>query len=122
LVSGNAAHGAKIMKCFNERSLPVLSTLAKQYAICDQWFSSIPGPTIPNRMFTHGATSLGSVVQDPVCFNLKTIFEVMDNDRNNENDYRIYNHGLGTMLLTVGHIIHDQHGFREYGNFVSNLS
>jgi phospholipase C len=122
LVSGSTAHGAKIMKCFNEQSLPVLSTLAKQYAICDQWFSSIPGPTIPNRMFTHGATSLGSVVQDPVCFNLRTIFEIMDNDPNNENDYRIYHHGFGTMLLTVGHLIHDQHGFREYGNFVSDCA
>jgi phospholipase C len=117
LVSNDAVHGNNIMKCFDERSLPVLSTLAKQYAVCDHWFSSVPGPTIPNRMFAHAATSLGSVVQDPDCWNLKTIYEVLDSDPNNPNDYRIYHHNFGTILLTVQHLVHDQHGFREFNQF-----
>jgi phospholipase C len=120
LVSNDVAHGNKIMKCFNERSLPVLSTLARQYAVCDHWFSSVPGPTIPNRMFAHAATSLGSVVQDPDCWNLKTIYEVLDSDPNNPSDYRIYHHNFGTILLTVQHLVHDQHGFREYNQFDSD--
>ena len=120
LVSNDPAHGANIMKCFNERSLPVLSTLAKQYAVCDRWYSSLPGPTIPNRMFAHAATSLGSVVQDPDCWNLKTIFEVLDSDPDNPNDYRIYHHGFGTILLTVQHLLADQHGFREYNQFADD--
>jgi phospholipase C len=27
--------------------------------VCDQWFSSLPGPTWPNRFFLHGASSNG---------------------------------------------------------------
>src|ERR1700722_16591965 len=33
LVSDQAAHGANIMKCFTAATLPVLSTLAKEYAV-----------------------------------------------------------------------------------------
>ena len=33
--------------------------MATEFAICDQWHSSIPGPTWPNRFFVHGASSSG---------------------------------------------------------------
>jgi len=50
----------KIMACFNTPAqLPVICQLAKEFAICDQWFSSLPGPTWPNRFFVHGASSAG---------------------------------------------------------------
>jgi phospholipase C len=39
--------------------LPVIFQLASEFAICDQWFSSLPGPTWPNRFFVHGASSSG---------------------------------------------------------------
>jgi phospholipase C len=41
--------------------LPVLSGLAKGYAVCDHWFSSVPSETFPNRAFALAATSLGGV-------------------------------------------------------------
>ena len=45
------------MRCFAPGALPVLTALAKEFVLCDHWFSSIPGPTEPNRMFVHAATS-----------------------------------------------------------------
>ncbi len=49
-----------IMLCFDtKKDLPVLYQLATEYAVCDQWFSSLPGPTWPNRYFVHGASSNG---------------------------------------------------------------
>jgi phospholipase C len=51
----------RIMKCFSPQTLPVLTKLAQQFCVCDRWFSSIPGPTFPNRAFMHGATSMGRV-------------------------------------------------------------
>jgi phospholipase C len=49
-----------IMACFKTPTqLPVLYYLAQNYAVCDQWFSSMPGPTWPNRFFVHGASSNG---------------------------------------------------------------
>lgn len=47
-----------IMACFDtQKQLPVIHALATEFAICDHWFSSIPGPTWPNRFFVHGASS-----------------------------------------------------------------
>ncbi len=49
-----------IMACFATSSqLPVLYQLATEFALCDQWYSSLPGPTWPNRFFVHGASSSG---------------------------------------------------------------
>ena len=49
-----------IMACFaTATQLPVLYQLATEFAVCDQWHSSLPGPTWPNRFFVHGASSSG---------------------------------------------------------------
>ncbi len=49
----------KIMGCFSPEQVPVLTTLAREFAVCDRWFSSMPGPTWPNRFFIHAASSGG---------------------------------------------------------------
>jgi phospholipase C len=36
-----------------------LRTLAQEFAVCDQWYASVPGPTWPNRFFFHAASSNG---------------------------------------------------------------
>jgi phospholipase C len=48
-----------VMRCFLPEQLPVLDYLAREYAVCDQWFCSGPLPTWPNRMFIHAASSGG---------------------------------------------------------------
>jgi len=117
LVSNQASHGTSIMKCFTETTLPVLSTLAKQFAVCDHWFSSVPGATIPNRLFAHGAHSGGSLTQDIAIApsRLRTIFEIMD-DRDNPDTYRIYTDGASVLLANL-HLIHHQGGFHPYSDF-----
>jgi hypothetical protein len=49
----------QVMNCFDPVQLPVLSTLAKNFVLCDHWFADVPGPTMPNRAFVHAATSQG---------------------------------------------------------------
>jgi phospholipase C len=51
----------RIMNCFSKEQLPVLNKLAEEFAICDNWFSSIPGPTTPNRFFLLAGTSSGLI-------------------------------------------------------------
>ena len=53
------ADPAEVMKCFAPSQLPILNQLAGEFAICDHWFSSLPGPTFPNRFFAHAASSGG---------------------------------------------------------------
>jgi len=51
-----------IMNCFTPQQLPIISTLAVNYAVCDHWFASVPTQTQPNRSFVHAATSHGYVI------------------------------------------------------------
>jgi phospholipase C len=48
-----------IMRGFRPDQLPVLNALAREFAVCDRWFCSMPGPTWPNRFFVHAASSAG---------------------------------------------------------------
>ena len=57
----NAAQRAEVMKFFGAGELPVTHALADAFTVCDQWFSSVPGPTWTNRFFVHSGTSLGRV-------------------------------------------------------------
>jgi phospholipase C len=55
-----AADVGKVMACFDTPTqLPVLNALARNFLLCDHWYSSMPGPTWPNRFFVHGASSSG---------------------------------------------------------------
>jgi phospholipase C len=55
----NSANPGRVMDCFSPEQLPVLNQLAAEFAVCDRWFSSLPGPTWPNRFFMMAATSGG---------------------------------------------------------------
>src|SRR5229473_3515150 len=52
-------HSHMIMYYFKPDKLPMLTSLARKYAVFNSWFSSIPGPTICNRAFAHFGTSFG---------------------------------------------------------------
>jgi phospholipase C len=62
----NVAHSQKIMYYFSRQQLPVLTTLALEFAVFNRWFASIPGPTVCNRSFAHFGTSFGRVDMNPV--------------------------------------------------------
>ena len=66
----------RIMECFDPANVPVLSTLSRQFALCDAWYSSVPGPTWPNRFFAHAATSKGFITNSQFNnYDMPTIFE-----------------------------------------------
>jgi len=50
-----------IMGGFSPEQLPVLSTLAKGFAVFDAWFAAVPSQTYCNRSFFHASTSHGFV-------------------------------------------------------------
>jgi phospholipase C len=55
----------RVMKCFKPEEVPVITKLASEFAVCDHWFSSLPGPTWPNRFFIHAASSAGLYQSPP---------------------------------------------------------
>jgi phospholipase C len=50
-----------VMGYYPRDFLPALHTLGAQFTVCDRWFSSLPGPTWPNRYFALTGTSMGEV-------------------------------------------------------------
>jgi phospholipase C len=59
VTAGGQADPGQIMRCYTAEQLPVLNTLATQFAVCDAWHSSMPGPTWPNRFFAMAASAGG---------------------------------------------------------------
>lgn len=45
------------MRCLAPEQVPVMTALAREFVVCDRWFSSLPGPTEPNRFFVHAGTA-----------------------------------------------------------------
>lgn len=69
------ANAGKVLRCFGAQKLPALHTLAREFAICNRWFSSIPGPTWPNRFFMHCATSGGYLDNELRDYPMQTLFQ-----------------------------------------------
>jgi phospholipase C len=57
--SGGGSSPGTLMNCYSPQQLPVLHALAAEFVVCDNWHASMPGPTWPNRMFVHAASSNG---------------------------------------------------------------
>jgi phospholipase C len=87
-----------VMECFQSDQLPILTTLASEFALFNFWYSSLPGPTWPNRFFIHAATSGGlsdspttAQILEGFSFENETIYDRLDAAG---KDWRIYNDGL----------------------------
>lgn len=75
----NKNSGSEIMEMFSCENVPTICTLAEEFMIFDHWYSDLPGPTEPNRMFFHSGTSWGSTEAVDVLlakgYPQKTIFD-----------------------------------------------
>lgn len=81
----------QIMEPFSTAQLPVISALATNFAVSDEWYSSVPSQTWPNRAFFHAGTSNGNVnngtIPNPFDWDVRNIFKVLDDIR---VDWRVY--------------------------------
>lgn len=85
----------KIMTCYTPQQTPVLSTLARTFAVCDAWFCSVPSQTLPNRDFVHAATSCGHVNNQPTAnCDAPTIFnkiqETIEQKNRTDLSWKVY--------------------------------
>jgi len=85
---GDVAEGKKIMRCFDPARIPALTTLAREFVLCDHWHASVPGPTWLNRFFAHAATSDGVSSDDPThVYKMKTLFDLLFENGHTWNVY-----------------------------------
>lgn len=121
------------MKCYSPEQLPVLTTLAREFAVCDHWFSSVPGPTWPNRFFVHTASSGGldhspsrldaadSVLFNGYKFENRTIYDRLDDE---DLNWTIYKGDAFPQALAIsGMNVRALEGcFKEFEDFSSDVN
>lgn len=66
-----------IMGIYTPPMLPILSGLARGYAVCDHWFSSVPTETLPNRAFVCAGTSQGHMDDKTKSYTAPSIFGLL---------------------------------------------
>jgi phospholipase C len=112
----------QVMNCFDPVQLPVLSTLAKNFVLCDRWFADVPGPTMPNRAFVHAATSQGYTYNADwkPKFTCKTLY-----DRINASaslSWRIYYHDQNDVLELYPDLKSDTTNHSLFANYASDVA
>jgi phospholipase C len=122
-----------IMNCYAPRQLPVLNQLAREFAVCDMWFSSMPGPTFPNRFFAHAATSGGmddspsgleigwNTLFDGFRFNNGTIFDLLDEACIDWEVVKGDEFPAALSLAGMGYNSVVRHRFTDFDDFVARL-
>ncbi len=102
-----------IMGMYPPELLPIMSGLAKGYAVCDQWFAAAPTQTIPNRAFAATATSQGHLDNHVKVFTCPSIFGSLTNKN---VDWAIF--GYNRDPLTRQDFVDTQHADEShFGHF-----
>jgi phospholipase C len=118
----DVGHSAKIMYYFTPDKLPVLTTLATEFAVFNGWFASIPGPTICNRAFPHYGTSFGQVSMDVFYVKepYKSIYERMI-AANPAHTAKIYYYDQASSTMEIVNLLQNQPQlFATYDQFLAD--
>ena len=114
-----------IMSYFSPDKLPVITTLATEYALFNGWFASIPGPTICNRAFAHYGTSFGNVDMNmflvPAADKAKipTIYERL---RDGGHSAKLYYYDGPSSTMEIVNLLTDQSLFGTFDQFVADCN
>src|SRR5690349_24391252 len=114
----NRSHN--IMYYFTPDKLPVLSTLATQFAVFNGWFSSIPGPTICNRAFAHYGTSFGQVGMD-IFYILDPIPSIYERMVQAGHTAKLYYYDQQSSTMEIVNLLKNQPQiFGSYSQFIAD--
>jgi phospholipase C len=94
----------RVMGHYNAADVPVYDHLAREFAICDRWFSSVPGATWPNRLYAICGKAAGS--RDDLPLNLPPIYRVPSFVRHldaNDVSWSWYSFEAATLRLADAH-------------------
>jgi phospholipase C len=112
------AHSQKIMYYFPEDKLPVLTSLATNFAVFNRWFASIPGPTICNRAFAHYGTSFGQVGMNVFYPQGKSIYERLQDAGRTA---KLYYFDQASSTMEVANLLqHQPQLFATYDQFLAD--
>jgi phospholipase C len=120
----DVGHSQKIMYYFAQNQLPVLTTLALEFAVFTRWFASIPGPTICNRAFAHYGTSFGRVDMNLLYINepFKSIYDRLIS-ANPKHTAKLYYYDTTSSTMEITNLLENQPElFGTYQQFLNDCS
>ena len=98
------ADPGRVIGYYNAADVPVYDHLASEFAICDRWFSSVPGATWPNRLYAICGRAAGSRDDRPLhlppMYNQPSFVRHLDA---NDISWRWYSFEAGTLRFADGH-------------------
>lgn len=99
--------GERAMWWYDDKELPYYYALAKEYGLADHYFSSLQGPTWPNRMFVFAGTSFGRTTNRnfPSLSSFKypeLDIVVLDELDKRHVDWRLYSAGIAGAAVVLG--------------------
>jgi len=81
-VSSQLLSGQRAVAYYDERDIPFYYQVASRFAIGDRYFSSVIGPTWPNRDFIYAASSYGATTNvNPFCPKLGILNSITCNQK-----------------------------------------
>jgi phospholipase C len=118
----SVGHSQVILYYFKPGDLPVLTTLAHEFAVFNRWFASIPGPTICNRAFAHYGTSFGRVDMNLIYINepFKSIYDRLINATPKHTSKLYYYDTASSTMEIVNLLQHQPELFGTYDQFLSD--
>jgi phospholipase C len=85
-----------VMGYYTAEQLPVYDHLARNFTICERWFSSVPGATWPNRLYSVAGAAAGSPDDLPLFpyYWMKSFVRHLDHAK---RSWRWYSYDPGTL-------------------------
>lgn len=93
--AGSSQH--EVMGYHDRSQIPLYYWLADHFAVCERWFSSVMGPTWPNRFYLHATTSKGKKDNAPLFSAPETIWDALK-----AKDLSAKNYAAGIATFFVG--------------------
>jgi phospholipase C len=97
---------------YDADALPVYDHLAREFCVCDRWFSSVPGATWPNRLYAMTGRAAGS--RDDVSPPLYNLVSFPRHLTDAGVDWRWYSYDPGTLRLADRAYTFECHGHFSY--------
>ena len=105
-----------VMGYYDGADVPVYDHLAEEFAVCDRWFASVPGSTLPNRLYALCGVAAGSRDDRPL--HMPPLYHQPSFARHldaHHVSWRWYSFDPGTLRLADAHYLLGHH--QRFGYF-----
>ena len=118
------AKAESVMDMFTPDRVPIISTLAQEFAVFDRFFCSVPGPTWPNRLFQLMGSSKGDTKTSEWDINTtlytgRTVFDIVEEAG---HDWRFYFADAPLEVAMIEKLTLHPGKLRDWASFKSDIA